>query len=80
MATSFGPPGAAYGMLGAWDSLMEGLPVSSTHNVSSGVMNSACTDMNVFGSLLPNCMPFVVVYNPPAGVLRAKDGYASSAV
>ena len=38
METSFGPPGNAYGMLGACDSLMLGRPVSRTHKVSSGVI------------------------------------------
>jgi hypothetical protein len=37
MATSFGPPEAANGVLGACDSLIVGRPVPSTQSVSSGV-------------------------------------------
>jgi len=36
--TSFGPPGTAYGMEGAWEALIVGRPVSRTQRVSSGVM------------------------------------------
>lgn len=40
-ATSFGPPGDAYGMVSISVSFVLGLPVSRTQSVSSGVMNRA---------------------------------------
>jgi hypothetical protein len=54
IASSFRPPGTAYGILGACDSLMAGRPVSRTQSVSSGVIYRACTEMKVLGSLPPN--------------------------
>ena len=69
--TSLGPPGAAYGILGACDSLIVGRPVPRTQMVSFGVIYRAWTDMRVLESLLPSWMPFVTVYKPPGGVSRA---------
>ena len=57
IATSFGPPGEAYGIVSISVSFVLGLPVSRTHRVSSGVTNKAWTEMNVSVELLPNGMP-----------------------
>ena len=59
---------------------MLGLPVSSTHRVSSGVTYRAWTLINVVLELLANGMPLMVVESPPGGVLIAKFGYGVSAV
>lgn len=82
MATSFGPPGDAYGMVSISVSLMLGLPVSRTQRVSSGVMNKAWTLMKVSVELLPNGMPLSDVDRPPGagGEFIARLGYGTSAV
>ena len=77
---SFGPPGTAYGIVGAVDSFMVGRPVSRTHSVSSGVTYRAWTLMKVVWLLLPNEIPLMLVDRPPEGVLRARFGYGTSAV
>ncbi len=80
IATSFGPPGEAYGIVSISVSFVLGLPVSRTHRVSSGVTNKAWTEMNVSVELLPNGMPLSEVERPPGGVFIAKLGYGTSAV
>ena len=80
MATSFGPPGDAYGMVSISVSLVLGLPVSRTQRVSSGVMKRAWTLMKVFEELLPNGIPLSEADRPPGGVFKARLGYGTSAV
>lgn len=80
MATSFGPPGEAYGMVSISVSFVLGLPVSRTQRVSSGVTKSAWTLIKVSVELLPNGMPLSEVERPPGGVFKARFGYGTSAV
>ena len=80
MATSFGPPGDAYGMVSISVSLVLGLPVSRTQRVSSGVTKRAWTLMKVSVELLPNGMPLSDVDKPPGGEFIARLGYGTSAV
>ena len=80
IATSFGPPGEAYGMVSISVSFVLGLPVSRTHSVSSGVTKRAWTLMKVSVELLPKGMPLSEVDKPPGGVFIARSGYGTSAV
>ena len=80
IATSFGPPGEAYGMVSIFVSLVLGLPVSRTQSVSSGVMKRAWTLIKVSVELLPKGMPLSEVNRPPGGVFSARFGYGTSAV
>lgn len=80
IATSFGPPGEAYGMVSISVSFVLGLPVSRTHRVSSGVTKRAWTLMKLSVELLPNGMPLSEVESPPGGVFNARFGYGTSAV
>lgn len=89
-ATSFGPPGCAYGILGTPVPVMiVGRPVSNTQSVSGlvivlGVMKSACTLINPELLALPNSMPLKVVLSFETGrfvkFLAEAGGKGSSAV